>query len=149
MDNPEFRKELSRFIKPNTTNSYFGMPGFTLGIPLLISYFASRLIKKFNLSKLSKKQDTELLTEHTPVIFIINSEKDGQSDWLEAGKIMENIWLTCTKQNLCCSPMAGAVQIPEYRKAVQKLLNTNFYPQVIIRCGYTSQQVRHSPRFPF
>jgi hypothetical protein len=147
MENKEFRDELSNYIKSNRTDSEYGMPGFTLGMPLPISFFASKLIKRFNMSKLSEKKDKDLLIEHTPIILIISSEKDEKHDWVKTGTVLENLWLNLTKNSLCCSILAAAIQLPNFREEVKKLTGLNLYPQVIIRCGYSNIKGEHSPRF--
>jgi len=147
MDKDNFRKELSNFIKSNTTKSYYGMPGFTIGIPGPISFIASKLIKIFNLSKLTKKQDLDLLINNTPTIFVITTGSDYPLNWINCGRFLENLWLQLTKQGFVCAPWAGAVQLPIFREKVKKLLNLQSYPQVILRCGYPKTLARHSPRF--
>lgn len=147
MASKKFRSELSNYIKSNATNSHSGMPGFTLGIPAPVSFVADKLIKYFNLSRLSEKQDIKLLQTHTPCITVISTREDLPIDWINAGRALENFWLHCTKHGLACSPLAAAVQSPRHREDVQRLLNTDYYPQVIVRCGYPQNSVEHSPRY--
>lgn len=147
MDNNNFREELSNFIKSSTTTSSYGMPGFTLGIPLPISFIASRLIKKVNLSKFSKIQEINLLTKFTPLIIVLSTQEDNKQSWVETGRALENIWLNITKQGLSCSALAAAVQVPYFREEVKKILKINTNPQIIIRCGYSINPITHSPRF--
>ncbi|HVO28636.1 MAG TPA: hypothetical protein VMT81_01485, partial [Candidatus Paceibacterota bacterium] len=97
MDRPEFREELSHFIKSSFTKEHTGMPGFALEIPAIISLFASQLIRRVNLSRKSRKKDDALLKQHTPGGFIIiSSRKNDRLDWLAAGRTFEKIWLTAT-----------------------------------------------------
>lgn len=147
MDNNNFREELSNFIKSNTTNSSYGMPGFTLGIPMPISFIASTLIKKINLSKISKSKDFNLLKKSTPLILVLSTRDDTKESWVESGKALENLWLKITKLGLSCSALAAAVQVPNYREEIKKILKINTNPQIILRCGYSKNPITHSPRF--
>lgn len=146
MDIKEFRTELSGYVKSNFTSCFVGMPGFTLGIPCPVSFFANKLIKHINLSRFSKKPDLELLIEHSPIIVVFSSKTDTKLDWLNTGKFLENFWLECTQNNISCAAMAGAVQRKELRKQIQNIIPQNYYPQAILRCGYETKNVRHSPR---
>jgi hypothetical protein len=148
MDSDTFREELSHFIRSNYTKAPTGMPGFALELPGPISLIASRLIKKVNLSRASKKKDLELLQKHTPGGFIIISSRgDGPMDRIACGRFFERIWLLATANDLACSPMAAAVQSEEYRSRIQHVANIAFEPQIFFRIGYSAKQFRHSPRF--
>jgi nitroreductase len=148
MDSDVFREELSHYIKSSFTKEHAGMPGFALEIPAPISLFASRLIKKVNLSRKSEKKDEALLKHHTPGGFIvISSRSNNREEWLEAGRLFERIWLTATAEGLNCSPMAAAIQSPKHNEQLKQALGIDFEPQVFFRIGYGEKQFRHSPRF--
>ncbi len=148
MDSSEFREELSQYIKSSFTRETTGMPGFVLEIPAPISLFASRLIKKINLSRKSRKKDDALLKQYTPAAFIIISSRDNdRGSWLAAGRLFEKLWLTATAEGLNCSPMAAAIQSPIYNKRLRESLGIDFEPQVFFRIGYGRRQFHHSPRF--
>lgn len=146
--NKNFRKELSRYVKNNTTRSYTGMPCFGMGIPTPISYFAPIMIKFFNMNKLSEKSDRELLEKHTQSFLIISSKTDNEASWIMTGKIYQEISLEALGRGLDTSPMAGIIQIGNFHKNLQKILNTDFRPQFFCRLGQATGQTRHSPRLP-
>jgi hypothetical protein len=148
MDSKEFREELSHYIKPSLTKSPTGMPGFVLEIPTPVSLFASKLIKRVNLSKASKKKDDALLKHHTPGGFIIISSKENNREsWLVTGKLFEKIWLLATSEGLNCSPMVAAIQSARHNQQLRASLGIDFEPQVFFRVGYAQKQFQHSPRF--
>ncbi len=146
MDDSGFREELSHYIKSNFTKEKVGMPGFTLGIPAPISLIASRLIKKINLSRKSKKKDEDLLKKFTPAFIIINGTQDDRTTRIKTGQLFERIWLTAEKYGLNCAPLAAAVQSDVYAKKLQAIFKTNSKPLVFFRVGYSNKSVRHSPR---
>src|SRR3989338_5720857 len=73
MKTKAFRKELSKYIKNNFTKSFFGMPGFTIGMPSIVSLLAPTIVKFLNVARANKKQDTELLKKFTPMFVIIST----------------------------------------------------------------------------
>ena len=54
--NKTFRKEMATYKRNNFTSSYFGMPGFTMGINNFLSIFAPFFIRYFNVMKILKKR---------------------------------------------------------------------------------------------
>lgn len=148
MDDAGFREELSAFIRSNFTREHTGMPGFALEVPALVSVFASRLIKRVNLSRANKKKDVALLKQHTPGGFIVvTSEKDDAVGRLAAGRLFEKIWLMATAAGLNCSPLAAAIQSKRHNIMLKRILHTELEPQVFFRIGYGEKPFRHSPRF--
>ena len=110
------------------------MPGFALEIPAPISLFASRIIKKVNLSRASKKKDDALLKQHTPAAFmVISSRKNDPHGWLAAGRLFEKIWLTATAEGLNCSPMAAVIQSSGHNMQLKQILGEDLEPQVFFR----------------
>lgn len=146
MENVNFRNELSHYVKSNFTKEKIGMPGFTLGVPAPISLILSKLIMKKNMSRVSKRKDINVLKKYTPIFILINSLGDSEEDWIESGRMLERIWLIAEKNKLSCSPLAAAIEIDNYRKKIQKLLDNNMTPQVFLRMGYPKKQANHSPR---
>ncbi len=147
MDKDYFREELSHYIKSNFTKSHTGMPGFTLGLPAPVSIFASWLIKKTNMSRKSEKADEKLLKQGTPAFLIISTQSDKREDWLNTGFFLQNVWLLAQLQGLNCAPFASVIQIPEFREKLQKALNSNYFPQIVLRVGYPKKEAKASPRF--
>jgi nitroreductase len=146
MEDKNFRHELSQYIKPNTTLSPLGMPCFGMGIPTLVSFIAPTMIKYLNMNKLSRKKDEDLLKKHTPVFVIIATHNDNQESWIKTGQLYENIALLATREGLSTAMWAAPIQIGEFYKDFQNVLNTNFRPQAFFRLGYAVQQTPHSPR---
>lgn len=146
MANPDFRKELSQYVKSNLTKSKIGMPGFGLGFPTPISLIIPTLLKNFNMSKLSRKQDEALLKKFTPAHAIIATVRDEEESWLRAGALYERITLTAESEGIKTAVWAAPIQIGGYFKNFQRILNTSLRPQVFFRLGYTRAVTPHSPR---
>ena len=146
MDRDSFREELSHYVKSNFTKSETGMPGFTLGLPTLVSLFASKLIKKVNMSRKTAKKDDTLLKKFTSAFLIVSAKSDDKYNWMKTGQIFERAWLLATQNGLSCSVLAAGVQVGNYFKKVQEILSTSLRPLVFARLWYFDQIARHSPR---
>lgn len=148
MADPAFRKELAGYVISNTSGKKYGMPGFGLGFPTPVSYFAPFMLKMFNMSKLSKRQDEPLLKQFTPYMVVISAKADTVKDWLAAGRVFQKMFLVAAAHNISFAPWAAPIQIGEYYKDLQKIINLDFRPQMFFRMGYAVKEMRaHSPRF--
>lgn len=146
MEDKDFRRELSQYVKPNTTSSPIGMPCFGMGIPTPISFIVPTIIKYLNVNKLSRKKDEELLKRHTPVFVVISTRNDDKSSWIKAGQVYERIALLATREGLSTAMWAAPIQIGEFYKDFQQILNTKFRPQAFFRLGVAVKETPHSPR---
>ncbi len=146
MDNPNFRDELSQYLKSNFTNSKIGMPGFSHGIPAAISLIASPLIRRINLNRVSIKKDAELLNKFTPSFVVVSSKNDHKNDWLKVGQIYQHIALEAEKNNLKTALLAAPIQNENYNSKLQQLLKLKHRPQLLFRLGYCESNMRPTPR---
>ena len=122
------------------------MPGFTLGIPTPVSLFAHRLIKKINLSRKTRNKDEALFKNYTPAFVIISAKDDSNLNCIKAGQLFERVWLLAEQEGLSCAPLAAPVQVGDYYKHLQNILEINYRPEVFFRLGYALKDVPHSPR---
>lgn len=146
MDDDGFREELSRYMKSNLTRASVGMPMFGFGMATPVSLAASFMLKRFNMNKLSHKQDEKLLKEHTPGMVVISTKGDNSGTWIQAGRIYEKIALMAERNNIKTAPMAAAIQIRDFYQDLQKTLNISYRPQIFFRIGYSDKITNHSPR---
>lgn len=146
MDDQNFRRELSCYVKNNMTKSFVGMPAFGMGIPTPVSFLAPFLVRRLNMNKKAQKKDRDLLIKFTPVFCIITTRNDDAQGWIEAGRTYEQIALRATAAQTATAPMAAAIQIGDFYKELQGILSDEYRPQVFFRLGYGTKTVRHSPR---
>jgi len=146
MEDGNFRRELSQYVKSNTTLSPIGMPGFGIGLPTPVSFIAPIMIKYLNMNKLNHKKDEALLKKHTPAFVIIATSEDNRPNWIETGELYERIALLATREGLSTAMWAAPIQISEHFKELQKILQTEFRPQALFRLGYPVKPTLHSPR---
>ncbi len=148
MADKQFRTELSQYVKPNTTKDFLGMPAFGMGIPTPLSLIAPRIIKHFDVGKLSRKTEMNLLKSHTPFMGIIASEQDTPKAWIKTGAFYQQIALRAHANGLATHPLAAAIQIGDHYKNLQTILQTTARPQFFFRLGIAKSFPHHSPRIP-
>ena len=146
MDDKNFRRELSGYVKSNITSSKIGMPMFGFGMPTPVSFFASLILHMFNVNRLSRKNDDALLNEHTPHFAIISSRSDDPESWMMAGRLFQSMALLAERKNVKTAPMAAAIQIGDHYRKIMDALHTDFRPQFFFRMGYCDDAMPHSPR---
>lgn len=145
MDFDPFRLELSQYVKSNITHEKVGMPGFCFNIPTPISLLAPRLIRRFNVNRITKKQE-EAVLKATPAFVIISSRSDNKKSWIAAGQCFEHIALAAERSGIKTALLAAPVQIGKFFEEVQAALHSSLRPQVFFRMGYCEKIPRHSPR---
>jgi hypothetical protein len=123
------------------------MPGSTLGLPGVVSLFASSLIKKINISKKTHSQDKKLLYTHTPALLVIDTQNDDRIDYVLSGMLLEEVWLIATSFGLSCSIYASITQDVVARNELRKSSLGFKNPQISLRVGFAKKEMGKSPRF--
>src|SRR3989344_467971 len=141
-----FRKELSEYVKSNTTKSKIGMPAHGMGIPTVISYIVPVLIQYINVNRLNQKSDTKLLVEQTPHLVVIATEQDDSHAWIKTGFLYERAALAAQRTGLSTAMWAAPIETGDYFMDLQRILKTNKRPQALFRLGKALKKPPHSPR---
>lgn len=140
-----FRKELSRYLKPNTTKDSLGMPGSGFGFPTPLSHIAPFLVRFANMAKISRKQD-EALFAHTPALIIMSTTHDTPADWFLAGRSYARAALIAARDGMSTAPWGAPIQIGEHYRRIQRMLDLTSRPQLFCRMGYPTASTPHTPR---
>jgi len=144
-NDPEFKSQHLKWVRNNISKKHDGMPAFTVGIPILASFFAKPIIKNKNFAKFQANKNKKLL-ESTPLFAFILSRNHNQESWIKVGEIFEEISLLAIKYRLAVAPLAEVVEVGEIYKDTMQVLKTNLRPQLFFRIGYPSKKAEHSPR---
>lgn len=145
LGNKDMRKELAKWIRPNTSNLKDGLPGYSFGYSDFESYLGSFIFGTFDMSSSRARIETANM-KASPAASILSTDSDDKSTWIKAGMLFETMFLTATKLDVRFDLFSQPIAIPELRKEMAKMLNTK-YPQLLIRIGYAQPQ-RHTPRRP-
>jgi hypothetical protein len=146
MNDDGFREELSEYVKSNYTSSPIGMPLFGFGMPGPLSMLGPTMLRKFNMNKLSARADFDLLAHKTPVLIIVTTKTDTKTDWIKTGQAYQQIALEAVRVGYSTATSAAPIQIGEFYKKFQEILQTDWRPQYFCRLGRAKKAPHHSPR---
>jgi hypothetical protein len=145
LGNKAFRKELASWVRPNTSDAMDGLPGYSFGYSDFESFFGSFIFGTFDMSKSRARIETSYM-EESPAVAVLSTQKEDKLTWIKAGVLFETLFLTATKLGVRFDLFSQPTAIPELRRKMAKILETN-YPQILIRMGY-AEPSKHTPRRP-
>ncbi len=145
-DNDAFRGEIADYKRHNLTRAADGMPGFTMGFPLLLSLVAPRMIRKLNVVRKMRAKDVALLSDHTPALLMFTTPGNTPEQLLETGRLFARVALTAQRAGwqtaISALPRAGD---PDASR-LQRFVPVDWQAQVLCRLGKTAKRPGHSPR---
>ncbi len=142
---PSFRKEMSGWMHNSLTNKKTGLPGYSLRMPLLLSFIIPTLVRFFDISPLLAKLNYKSMSS-APFIFVLTSAESSPSIWLEVGRLAERYMLHLNSQDIKTSIFVASIEMGDIYKKVQGVLGTSLTPQFIFCAGYMKNVQPHSPR---
>lgn len=147
LSDKRFRRELVSCIRLNRSRSRRSdIPRYVSGISNFMSMINPFIIKTFNINKKQAEKDRELAAT-SPVLAVLGSPSDEPLDWMNTGMALANILLLASSENVCCSFLNQPIQISKLRpKLLDAIRKNKGFPQVLLRMGYSSEQIRPSPR---
>ncbi|OGL72946.1 hypothetical protein A3C96_02950 [Candidatus Uhrbacteria bacterium RIFCSPHIGHO2_02_FULL_60_10] len=148
MDSKPFREELSHYVLPNITKRMVGMPMSGFGMPTPPSFLAPFLVRLFNVNRLKRQEDEELLSKHTPAFVVLSTVADDIPAWFAVGRAFQRIALEAVARGMSTAPMASVIEIGDHHRELQTLLGESGRPQMFFRLGYASGPAPLSPRLP-
>jgi hypothetical protein len=144
LSNPEFRRELADWLRPNRTEKADGMTGAAFGISDISSAVAPWAVKVMDLGGFRARHDERLCIE-APALLVLHGE-DVKRVWIAVGEVLQRILLTLTRDGLQVSFFNMPIEIPEARLALRKLLGISSLPQLLLRIGYSLEKTSPTPR---
>lgn len=141
-----FRKELSDWVKSNTTDSSLGMPGFVMGLNNIQSIVLSRLISVLPPSKIAMKKEIDLLSKHTESLIFFVAEDQTARSFIELGMKVDSFLLDLTSEGLSAAFYTAPVEYDQYRFKIKNLISSNFEPFVLLRAGFAESATPKTPR---
>lgn len=145
LGNKEMRKELAKWIRPNTSDAKDGLPGYSFGYSDFESYLGSFIFGTFDMSSSRARIETANM-KASPAAAVLSTDSDDKLNWIKAGMLFEALFLTATKLNVMFDLFSQPIAMPELRQDMARMLNVK-YPQLLIRMGY-AQPSKHTPRRP-
>lgn len=142
-----FCRELSQWIKPSSPKYPDGMPGYNLGIPWPISFVVPLAIRYGDVAKAQRKM-VDAMVSSTPLFLVISTDLNEPRDWVEAGRILEHIWLMATGEGIKMGLLGAPIEIGSFYTELQAVLHLSSRPQIFCRLGYAPKIPPKSPRLP-
>ncbi len=149
MANPEFRRELARWIRPGNSPHHDGIPGYAQGINEhldAVTPLISLAIRSFDLGKSQSAKDRKLAA-HAPVLVLLTSRHDCLEDWLATGEALAHLLLRARVANVWASFFNQPIEVAKLRVQLQALFPQKGYPQILLRLGY-APDTKPTPRRP-
>lgn len=146
MNDEQWRRELSDWVRPNETSAADGICGDAFGIPGPLSQFAPWLVRTFDLGEALGVQDREKIINAAGLIVMTGD--DDPASLMRAGETLERLLLGLTSLGVAYSFVNQPVQVPELRRELWKLIRTARPPQILLRIGYATATPRATPRRP-
>ncbi len=141
---PEYRKELSEWMRPNNTQKPDGMTGAAFGIGDLPSTLVPWAMKTLDLGGVRARHDERLCME-APALGVLCAE-DSVPAWLEVGEVLQHVLLTIIREGLQYSFFNMPIEVPDARTSLRRILGTRSWPQLLLRIGYSLEQPAATPR---
>jgi nitroreductase len=133
--NPGFRRELARWVHPNRKWAVDGLSGAALGMGEFVSRAAPFIVRRFDLGRRRAAHDRDVAW-HAPVLAVLGSDGDSESDWIAAGRAVSKILLRARAEDVAASFLNQPLEIPEMRSQVSDRMQQSGFPQVILRLGF-------------
>jgi hypothetical protein len=146
MADPQFRRELASWLRPNRSRRHDGMPGFAVGLSDLPALVAPLVIRTFDIGDGRAAQD-EALARGSPVLAVLGTEHDHPTDWLAAGQALSRVLLQAQAEGVSTSFLNQPIEVAALRPPLQAVVARVGYPQMLLRLGYSTRTyLRPTPR---
>lgn len=146
MADERWREELAAWVRPNETSAADGITGDAFGIPGPLSAFAPWLVRSFDLSETRGQRDRELVERAAGLIVVIGD--DDRSSLVRSGEALERLLLSLTSLRVQYAFVNQAIEVPDIRRELWRLIRTPKAPQLLLRIGYARMTLRPMPRRP-
>lgn len=147
MADPHYRHELAHWIRPATSKTHDGIPGYAQGIDEHLDFTTplfALVLRTFDLGN-SLAERSRKLVEYSPAIVVLGTQDDTRSDWLATGQALERVLLRGQAVGLHSSFLNQPIQVPTVRHKLNQILSQPGFPQIILRLGF-SKEVKPTPR---
>lgn len=142
---PAFGRELSGWLRSNTSSAFDGMPGLSSGLSngqAIVGKNAVKLVPK-SISVLARKYHR--LVQTSPALGVVYSENTPQ-DWVNVGCYFEHLALVATAGGMSLTPLAAITETAESKELEQYAEHSPATPQLFFRVVRTPDNAIHSPR---
>lgn len=137
---PSWRRELAQWMHPRRT-------GDGLTLPWLALPAARLVVRRFDMGGGVAANDAHL-AEGSPLLAVLGSFGDTPRHWLRAGQALQRLLLCGVGLGLQASFLNQPIQVARLRPDLQALTGQEGPPQILLRMGYSKDQLVPTPRRP-
>lgn len=141
-----YRAELARWIRSKPAEHGDGLSPETAGVGHNLAFATSFLVRNFNRGEGRAASDREIV-KHSPVLAVLGTINDNIVSWINAGQALQRILLEARSEDIWCSFLNQATEIPELRARLGEAIGAAGSPQVLLRMGY-GPETNPAPRRP-
>jgi hypothetical protein len=142
---PNFRRELAAWFRPNNTTSRDGIPGYAFGMGDLFSRAGASVLRTDNWRRYQARKDLELL-KRTPLLAVLGTDRDSAREWLESGQALSYILLHARAQGVSASYMNQPIEVAQLRPRLAAAIGRpSGFPQLLLRFGFAGDR-KPTPR---
>lgn len=147
LSRPDFKLELSHWVRHNWTRQPDGMPGYAMGMPAPVSLLAPLMVRFAPIHR-QEGPKTKQQIDSASAVAVFVSAADTPRAWLASGQQLEMLWLEATAAGLAAAPLVAAVEAGEsIRRELQQQIHSTALPQSILRLGHSrAGRLRATPR---
>lgn len=139
--NKAFRREISKWIVPNTSGRKDGLHGTTLGFNTMASLAAPTAIKYIDMGKkMAEKSKQHILS--SSMICVFSAVKNDERSWVEVGRKAVRCMLQLQENGFGHSVFTAALEYGNHIPQIQKITNPRLIPQFIFAAGKVKNNAR-------
>ena len=142
-----FRRELAAWMRPHPNHPQDRIPRYALGTGDLMSHAGPFLMRTFDRGRGVAARDRDLV-EGSPVLAALGTWTDSPADWVAAGQALARILLRARADGVWASFLNQPIEVAELRPRLLSALDTEGWPQMLLRLGYGPDGVMPTPRRP-
>lgn len=135
---PSWRRELAQWMHPRRQ-------GDGLTLPWLALPAARLVVRSFDMGGGVAARDADL-AQGSPLLAILGTYGDTPRHWLLAGQALQRLLLCGVGLGLQASYLNQPVQVAGLRPKLQALTGQDGPPQVLLRMGYSADELVPTPR---
>lgn len=141
---PDIRREVAAWVKPNRSRRRDGIPGRALGYNNVGSFLRPHLLRWLDNGPEEASENRQLVME-APALLVLASDHDNAVEWLQAGQALDHLLLQAADYGLYASFINHPTELPRLRQRLQHVLGTTACPHAVLRMGYGTPE-QTSPR---
>lgn len=147
MTDRSYRRELAQWVRSSRASRADGMSVASFGICDRLSRSMARVMEWLDIGFATAAKH-QRLTEQTPWLGLLTSERDDERSWLRTGMALADILLEATADGIACSFLNQPIEVPELRPRLASIFGTDGSPQMLIRLGRTENTTAAARREP-